>query len=238
MLATPEEMPVLVAAGMDFEASLARGPSTAVVFGQNRRKFREDLQDHARRGVRGIISFGIAGGVCPDFKPGDVIVASAVITAAGIFHTSPDWSNSLLQSLPGARHMPVFGAEGPVLGALEKEALWRNTGAVAVDMESGPAAEIAARYGLPYAILRVVLDPAHRTVPLSALAASRDDGKTDGMAVVRSLMRRPGDLPALMRLAVETRTATRSLARSTRAAGPQLGFVKAAAAEKFALNAK
>lgn len=230
-----DELPVLVAAGMDFEARVARGPGATVVYGQNRRKFREDLDGQARNGVRGLISFGIAGGLSPNLKPGCVIVANAVITAGGTFQTCPEWSKSLLKSLPHARHMPVFGSEGPVLTVLEKELLWNATGAGAVDMESGPAAEVAGRYGLPFAILRVVLDPAHRTVPLSALAAARDDGTTDGRAVLRSLMRKPRDLPALMRLARETHKASRALLRSRQALGPLLGFVELETGE-FALN--
>ena len=36
---------------------------------------------------------------------------------------------------------------------LEKEALWKGTGAAAVDMESGVAAEVANYHKLPFAVL-------------------------------------------------------------------------------------
>jgi len=168
-------------------------------------------------------------------RPGDVVVANAVITAGGTFRTCPEWSKSLLKSLPLALHLPVFGSEVPIITALEKEALWSATGAVAVDMESGPVAAAAAHYGLPYTVLRVVLDPAHRAIPLSALAAAREDGKTDGKAVLRSLMRRPRDFHGLMRLARESRKANRALFRSRQALGPLLGFARLEAGE-LALN--
>ncbi len=227
--------PVVVAAGLGFEARIAEGPGVKVVFGQSRDKYRQYLHSYAQSGACGFISFGVAGGLSPSLRPGEVVVASAVITAGATSRTCPDWSQSILKAVPGARHMPVFGAEAPVMSVLEKEALWNATGAGAVDMESGHVAEIAAHYGLPFTVLRVVLDPAHRALPLSALAGTREDGNTDPMAVIISLMRRPGDLPGLLRLADDTRKASRALLRSRQAMGPFLGFLSLNTVE-LALN--
>src|SRR5262249_34052358 len=146
-----DERPVLVATGMDFEACIAEGNGAVVVFGQNRCKYRQDLHRCVRSGVRGLISFGISGGLAPDLRPGDVVVGNAVVTAGGTIRTSVAWSKSLLDLLPHAHHLPVFGAEAPVLTDSGKESLWHKTGAVAVDTESGIVAEAADHYGLPYA---------------------------------------------------------------------------------------
>jgi hopanoid-associated phosphorylase len=218
------ERPVLVAAGMDFEAGIAHGDGAIVVYGQNRRKYREDLHRGVRSGVRGLISFGVAGGLAPDLRPGDVIVGNAVVTASGTIRTCVDWSKSLLDFLPHAHHLPVFSAEAPVMTVSGKESLWRMTGAVAVDTESGMVAETATHYGVPYAVLRVVLDPASRPLPQSALAGAREDGTTDAAAVVKSLIRRPRDLTALLRLAGDSRKANRALLRSRQALGPLFGL--------------
>ncbi len=215
---------MLVAAGMDFEARLAESPGAVVVYGQNRCKYREDLVHHIRKGVRGIISFGIAGGLAPNLKPGDVIVGNAVITQSDTIRTSTTWSKSLLNSVPDAHHLPIYGAHAPVLSAAGKQALWRDTGAVAVDMESRDVAEAADEAGLPYAVLRVILDPAHRSIPPSALAGARDDGSIDAKAIVKSLLRRPRDLNGLVRLAGESRKANLALLRSRKALGPLFGF--------------
>ncbi len=229
------DRPVVVAAGMDFEARLAEGPGIAVVYGQSRCEFRDRLLGYAQMGCCGFISFGVAGGLAPWLRPGDTVVASAVVTASGILRTCLAWSKSLLQALPHARHLPVFGAETAIQSVSEKETIWKATGAGAVDVESGLAAEIATQYGLPFAALRVVLDPAHRTLPPSALAGARDDGKTDPIAVFRSLLTRPQDLPSLVLLAGDARKANRALLRSRQALGPLFGFVPLEAGQ-FALN--
>jgi adenosylhomocysteine nucleosidase len=88
---------------------------------------------------------------------------------------------------------------------------------------------------VPFAVLRVVLDPAQRAIPLSALAGARHDGETDPMAVLKALMKRPGDLLGLLRLAGDTRTASSALRRSRQALGPFLGFFPLQTAE-LALN--
>src|SRR5271167_2949659 len=91
-----DNIPLLVAAGLDFEARVAEGPGFAVIYGQNRRKYREDLHAYAKNGVRGLISFGIAGGLSPSLKPGDVVVANTVLTVGGAFAASRQWTKALL----------------------------------------------------------------------------------------------------------------------------------------------
>ncbi len=212
--------PVIVAAGMKFEARIAKGPGVRTVCGQNRAAYVRDLDAAVGAGARGVVSFGVAGGLCPSLKPGDVVVARCVVTANHRYETDPRWSQSLRRVLPSAAEGPVFAADGAVMTVLEKEALFYGTGAIAVDVESGVAAEVAERHGVPFAVLRVVLDPARRSLPLSASVGVRDDGSTDPAAVIRSLVRRPGELAELIRLASDARRANRSLLGSRQALGP------------------
>ena len=102
--------PVVAAAGLGFEARIAQGPGVKVVYGQSRDEYRKYLHNHAKCGVSGFISIGVAGGLSPRLRPGDVVVASAVITASGISSTCRDWSKSILSAIPGAHHMPVFAS--------------------------------------------------------------------------------------------------------------------------------
>ncbi|MBT3070245.1 phosphorylase [Rhodomicrobium sp. Az07] len=220
------DRPVIVATGMDFEARLAEKHGGArAVYGQNRTRLQDDLHAHARAGARGILSFGTAGGLLPALKPGDIVVATAVLTADGAFDTDARWTQSLLTALPHAYAMPVYGSETPIVSALAKEALASNTGAAAVDMESQVAAAVAAEYALPFAVLRVVIDPVERALPPSAIAGVREDGTTDAVAVLRSLLRRPGDIPGIIRLAGDSGKAKQALADCRKTLGPLFGLL-------------
>ncbi len=97
-------------------------------------------------------------------------------------------------------------------------------GAVAADMESHIVGRIAAESGLPFAILRVIADPAERQLPPAALVGMRNDGAIDFRAVLASLAANPGQLLALMRLAVDTARARATLLRCHNLLGPGLGF--------------
>jgi hypothetical protein len=91
--------------------------------------------------------------------------------------------------------------------------LWRDSGACAVDMESQAAALAARRHGLPFAACRVVLDPAWRSLPGSALAALREDGRTDTLALLRALAGAPREIGPLAALALDAWRARRALRR-------------------------
>ena len=215
-----DDAPVIVAAGMAFEARIAKGSGVRAVYGQKREVYLRKLHEFARAGARGIISFGVAGGLSPSLKPGDAVIASSVVTAKGSLLTDPRWSQSLRNALKHAVSGPIFAADATVMTVLEKEALWKGTGAAAVDMESGAAAEVAEQHELPFAALRVIIDPAQRSIPISAAVGARENGTTDAFAVIRSLMRRPQDLSEIIRLADDARRANRSLLRCRQALGP------------------
>jgi nucleoside phosphorylase len=57
-----------------------------------------------------------------------------------------------------------------------KRALRAETGALAVDMESHVAARVAARRGLPFAVVRVISDSADEALPPAAQIGMKPDG--------------------------------------------------------------
>src|SRR5262249_41292847 len=143
------------------------------------------LRAEIERGSRGIISFGIAGGLVPRMSPGQWVVASAIVSDAGRQGTDPEWSERLLRALPGAVHAMIAGSDAPVADPIAKRELHYRTGAIVVDMESHLAARIAAAHGLPFTACRVVLDPAHRNLPPAALQSLRPNGTPNLGAVLR-----------------------------------------------------
>jgi hopanoid-associated phosphorylase len=217
-LVAPAAGPVIVVTCLAFEAAIAAGPGVTVLHGHAPR-LETALKTAIARGSRGIISFGIAGGLAVGLRPGDWVVASGVVAAGRRFATDRTWSHSLLQSLPGAVHADIAGADAPVAEPAHKRRLGEATATVAVDMESHVAAAIAELHGLPFAACRVIIDPAHRGLPPAALVPLRADGAPDVPAVLWSLLRRPGQLPGLLRVAADARAARRALLRGRRRLG-------------------
>ena len=94
----------------------------------------------------------------------------------------------------------------------EKAALFQRTSAVAVDMESHRVARVAAEAGLPALAIRAIGDPAGRALPELAVRALGEDGRPRIGPVVAGLLRKPGDLAALLRVKRDTDAALATLA--------------------------
>jgi adenosylhomocysteine nucleosidase len=215
--------PVVAVTCLSFEARIAAGPGVTVLCGDAPR-LTAALEAAIARGSSGIISFGIAGGLAAALAPGSWVVASRVISQTGQFPTDRTWSQRLLRALPGAVHADIAGVDAPVVEAETKRRLGETTRTVAVDMESHVAAKVAVAHGLPFAACRVIIDPAHRTLPPAALVGLRADGTPDAGAVLRSLMRHPSQFATLMHTAMDARAARKALLSGRRLLGTGLGF--------------
>ena len=164
-------------------------------------------------GAAGVISFGLCGGLDPALVPGDLIVGTAVSFGQERIETDPAWTARLGRDLSPARTGLVAGSEAIVATARAKAALRRSTQALAADMESHRVARAAAAAGVPFAIVRAVSDGADEDLPRAAQAGFRPDGRTDVGAVIRGLIARPGELPALLRTARNAGAGFRTLDR-------------------------
>jgi len=216
---------LLVVCGLAAEARIAKGPRNwTLCAGDVTAAQEQALAAALSAGGAGVLSFGIAGGLARGLKPGDIVLANSVVSEDGRFVCDAGWLQRLGAKLPKATRAPLFGAASPVATTDDKLRLAARTGAVAVDMESQIAARWAARYGAPLAVLRIVADSVERTLPPAALVGMRPDGSTDIGAVLRSLAAAPGQLPALVRTALDTKRAFDELKRSRSALGDRFGF--------------
>jgi adenosylhomocysteine nucleosidase len=219
---------VIAFVGMSFEAKIAAGPGVLVVCRSARRELATVAKNAARQGYRGIISFGVAGGLASNLRTGDWIVASAVLESDTTRTTDTAWSRKLLKMIGGASHAPIIGVDAPIVEPAKKRELHRTTGAAAVDMESHVVARLAAEHGLAFAAVRVVVDPADRAIPPAAILGMGVDGRADIAAVVRDLIARPSQLSSLVRVAVDAFAARAELLRVRRLLGPHFGLVELA----------
>lgn len=207
--------PVLIVTGLVQEARIAAGPGMVVVCSSSDpRQLRTLLTVFDPTSIRGVISFGVAGGLDPSLKPGDVVVATEV-TAGDTRWLAGSLNEGLITSLTLGRRRVVrgglAGVEEVVAAKARKAALWLQTGAAAVDMESHIAAAYAAEAGLPFAALRVISDAAHRSLPSLARSAIRPDGKVDLGRILGSVARNPTTLRALVSAGLDFNRALKSL---------------------------
>ena len=178
----------------------------------------------AERRPRGVISIGIAGALDPSLQVADCLVAREVISEGARHAADEAWTAAILAALAGARHADFYGSEVIVMEGAEKRRLREGTGALAVDMESHVAARVAAEHGLPFAAVRVVSDTTHHDLPPAFLNCMKPDGGINYAAITGSILKDPGQLPALMRTAREVEAAFKALQRHRTALGPVLGL--------------
>jgi hopanoid-associated phosphorylase len=190
---------------------------------------RNSLARTVAGGCAGIVSFGIAGGLDPRLPVGTPVIASAVVGGKDALPTDGRWSTHLLRTFPDAHYGRILGSNEPLAGINAKAAAFRRTGAMVVDMESHLAATAARRLGVPLAVVRVVADPADRTVPEWALDGMRPDGSADALAVLRAAARRPVELRHLLALARDVWIARTVLARACRLLDASFGLLDAEA---------
>ena len=218
---------VLAVVGLAREARIAAGPGVETIqAGGNPARLRQVLDRRPARGLRAVVSFGIAGGLDPALKPGDVVVGTH-LDAEGRFSADPEISRRLSEALSGAPGRilagGLAGSDVAVMTVADKAALRARTGALAVDMESHVAAAFAARHALPFAALRVVCDPAARALPAFAAAALTPEGEPDIRAVLGALLRGRARIGDLVRLGRDSSAAFAALARCRARLGPGLG---------------
>lgn len=212
---------ILVVVGLRFEARLLAGQAVRTVL------LATDAQSLSADTIsanRGVVSFGICGGLAPGLRAGDCIIASGVHDGRKVWQTDEAWSRRLAEAIPDAMIAPVLGVDAPVIGASEKRRLHQRFGAAVVDMESHLAAAVASAHGLPFAAIRVVADDADCELPDAALVGRRIDGSIDTTAVLRALLDNPADLAPLIRLAAQTRLARAKLLRLSQSLGGRMGL--------------
>jgi hopanoid-associated phosphorylase len=219
---------VIALVGLAFEARIASGPGVAVICRNSEHILSASFDRALEQGCRGVISFGVAGGLAPHLQPGNWVVASSIVDQKETRHTDRAWSERILAMIPGAEHKPIVGVDYAVATTEAKRRIHAETGAAAVDMESHLVARLASKRGLNFAAVRVVVDPAHRAVPDAALAGMRPDGGTSITGVLRELIASPSQLSGLLRLARDGYTARRALLHARRLLGPNFSHLAAA----------
>jgi adenosylhomocysteine nucleosidase len=175
-------------------------------------------------GASALMSFGLAGGLDPALPAGSMIFPSEVISrdGTGLF-TEMNWRDRLSAAVEGLGPVcagKLLTSVNAIYAVAEKAAAFRDTGAVAVDMESLAVAQVAAAHRLPFVAVRVIVDTAADELPRAVVTAS-SSGQVRIWRLLGAIAVAPAELGALIRLAGRYRTATRRLAAVARATLPE-----------------
>ena len=204
---------VLCTTGLEVEARIARRAGLSAVVGAGDRRRTVAVVEEAASRAECLVSFGIAGGLAPGLKAGDIVLSTEVIDEDRRWLSSerlrPQISDLALEL--GAFEGPVLGARMVVATKADKKHAWQQTGAIAVDLESVVVARAAAALGIPFVVLRAIADPASRELPPAALLPLSGDGRPVLGQVLASVLRRPQQLPTLWGVAREARQALQAL---------------------------
>lgn len=147
-----------------------------------------------------VLTCGFAGGLNPALRRGTVICAvdadfplDGALRAAG--------------AVPGRFH----GADRVLVTAAEKGALWRQTGADVVEMESEIIRSVCRERRVPSATVRVISDAADEDLPLDFNRLMTPDFELSYRRLARELVRKPAKVMALLRFRRGLRQASERL---------------------------
>ena len=177
-------------------------------------------QQLVTEGCRVFLSWGMAGGLDPALLPGDLVIPAEVVAEDGrSWMLSPVSYRMVAADLPSRLSGEGQGGSGRILGldrvvlsTAEKALIFERTGVAAVDMETHVVARVAADAGLAAVAVRAICDPAGQVLPDLVARALGEDGRPRIRPVIAGLLRRPSDLPALLRVKRDADAALATLA--------------------------
>lgn len=149
-----------------------------------------------------VISTGFAGAL--NFFPvGSLVIGNEVLLEPSVHSLSdsykqrimcdPDWVNTSfnipLQMNPPLQNGRFVTIDHVLTHASQKKNLGNQTGAVAVDMESGPIGLVAQQHGIPFLIVRAISDGVNEDLPVDFNLFLKPSGWVGGMRQVLSTPR-------------------------------------------------
>jgi adenosylhomocysteine nucleosidase len=177
-------------------------------------------------GATALLSWGSAGGLTSKVSPGSLILPKTVIASdRSLYHVDVHWHERFCNRLKGHVDFhtePLVESPRVVRTPEEKATLFRETGAVGVDMESGAVAAVAQEARVRLMVVRAVADGADTSIPESTLNAVDEFGRLNFFKLIHGLAKNPTDLLALVRIARNYRRAQRGLATVARLIGKDL----------------
>jgi adenosylhomocysteine nucleosidase len=164
-----------------------------------------------------VVVVGITGAVGDELPVGALVRPERVVDGASGAAFRPDPLG------PGPLSGTLWTSDSLITDAATLAGL-RGDGVVALDMETAAVAAVCRRQAVPWSVFRAISDRAtDGSVDDEVFHLSHQDGTPDVRAVVAYVVRHPGRIPALARMAKGSRLATEEAASAAIAAVTALG---------------
>ena len=173
--------------------------------------------------ITAVISIGFSGALVGQLQVGDLVLASELMGITGpggdeseptIYKPDQGLLRAATEALGAAQLHGVLGVTVTVPGILAtpagKQDLGSRSGAIAVDMESYWIARVASERGLAFLALRAISD-AQKDLLLPFSQILNADGAPRARLMAAQLIRDPGSLVSLLRLARNASRARQAL---------------------------
>jgi adenosylhomocysteine nucleosidase len=170
-----------------------------------------------------VISAGYCGGISAGLRVGDVVLAAslAIVSEDGLEevpYVLPAVGREFVsrQAAAGQRVFAgLFASTKAIMGKRRLAALLpADSPSPVVEMESAAIALVAGAHGIPFVGLRTVSDPFDEEIGFSLDELCDDRMRIRLPKVLRTILRKPGVVPQLIRLAGNIRVASASLSQA------------------------
>lgn len=172
--------------------------------------------------VEAVVSTGYAGALGPA-GVGELILGTEILNWTKDHSQAKFCADPALMAIAREAVGPAWAAwsqgavvtvENVVWRAIEKQALGKISGAIAVDMESAAIAQAAATVGVPFLLVRAVSDRADEDLPMDFNLWCTPWGRVQGIA---QLLTRPRILRSLLQMKRQVEQGSQALGRFFRA---------------------
>lgn len=187
-----------------------------LVCGMGKGRAHSAAQKMAVNGCEALISWGTAGALVADIKPGALIIPESIITEDDeIIQTASKWRRKVVKELndcPDDVYLGRLSDSIQVLTSSKDKYTARQHGdSLAVDMESATIAKVAKQENIPFISIRAISDSANMSIPESILNYTDPYGQVQISQLIPAILKRPTDIPKIIKLARGYRSAARTL---------------------------
>ncbi len=206
-----------------YQAQIGRAQVDFVITGMGAENARRVVNAMMEQPYAICIASGFAGALKPEHAIGSILVAEAV-QQIGKARTVQSSRNLVLEAQrDGAFRAKMFLTSESVVRTAEEKAKLAPF-ADAVDMESFSILSYAHDHALAVVAIRVISDTTKRDMPIFLDAVVDEMGRVKIGGLVRKIVSHPIQLPALIRLGRDSRTAAQALANFLEAYIKKLSF--------------